>query len=82
MPLTIRSATGEHSFTVDVAATPGQQEHGLMFVRSLAPDRGMIFSYDPPQRVSLLMKFFMIRLEMIFIRSELYIALLFSWYGF
>ena len=70
MPLTIRSTTGEHSFTVDVAATPGQQEHGLMFVRSLAPDRGMIFPYDPPQRVSFWMKNTLIALDMIFIRSD------------
>ena len=40
VPLTIHSATGEHHFTVQVAATPEQQEHGLMFYRSLAPDQG------------------------------------------
>ncbi len=70
MPLTIRSATGEHRFTVEVAATPEQQERGLMFVRSLAPDRGMIFPYDPPQQVSFWMKNTLIPLDMIFIRAD------------
>jgi uncharacterized membrane protein (UPF0127 family) len=70
VPLTIRSATGEHRFTVEVAATPEQQERGLMFVRSLAPDRGMIFPYDPPQQVSFWMKNTLIPLDMVFIRAD------------
>ncbi|HEV2596693.1 MAG TPA: DUF192 domain-containing protein, partial [Sphingomicrobium sp.] len=40
VPLTIRSKTGLHHFTVEVAATPDQQERGLMFRKSIAPDRG------------------------------------------
>ena len=39
VPLTIHSANGEHRFTVEVAATPEEQEQGLMFRRSLAGDR-------------------------------------------
>jgi uncharacterized membrane protein (UPF0127 family) len=70
VPLTIRSATGEHRFTVQVAATPDQQEHGLMFVRSLAGNDGMIFPYDPPQNVSFWMKNTLIPLDMIFIRAD------------
>src|SRR5437764_3472482 len=45
VPLTIRSATGEHRFTVQVAATAEEQEQGLMFYRSLGPEEGMIFPY-------------------------------------
>ena len=70
MPLTIHSASGEHRFTVDVAATAEQQQLGLMFVRSLAPDRGMIFPYDPPQSVAFWMKHTLIPLDMIFIRAD------------
>src|SRR5947199_4478325 len=44
--LTIRSKNGVHQCTVEVAATPEQQERGLMFRKSLAGDRGMIFPYD------------------------------------
>ena len=70
MPLTIRSARGKYRFTVDVAATPEQQQRGLMFVRSLAPNRGMIFPYDPPQPVAFWMKNTLIPLDMVFIRAD------------
>ena len=70
MPLTIRTATGTHMFTVQIAATPEQQEHGLMFYRSLGADQGMIFPYDPPQSVSFWMKNTLIPLDMVFIRAD------------
>ena len=70
VPLTITSASGAHRFTVDVAASPQQQETGLMFVKSLAPDRGMIFPYDPPTQVAFWMRNTLIPLDMIFIRAD------------
>jgi uncharacterized membrane protein (UPF0127 family) len=70
VPLTIHSANGEHRFTVEVAATPEQQEQGLMFYRSLAGDQGMIFPYDPPQSVSFWMKNTLIPLDIVFIRAD------------
>jgi len=70
VPLTIHSQSGDHRFTVEVAATPEQQERGLMFRRSLAGDRGMIFPYDPPQFVGFWMKNTLIPLDMVFIRAD------------
>ena len=70
MPLTVRSSTGAHLFTVQVAATPEQQEQGLMFYRSLGADKGMIFPYDPPQNVSFWMKNTLIPLDIIYIRAD------------
>jgi uncharacterized membrane protein (UPF0127 family) len=70
VPLTIRSKTGTHHFTVEVAATPDQQERGLMFRRSLAGDRGMIFPYEPPQQVAFWMKNTLIPLDIIYIRPN------------
>jgi len=70
VPLTIHSATGTHLFTVQIAATFEQQEHGLMFYRSLGADQGMIFPYDPPQSVSFWMKNTLIPLDMVFIRAD------------
>jgi uncharacterized membrane protein (UPF0127 family) len=70
VPLTIRSANGVHRFAVEVARTAQQQERGLMFRSALAPDRGMIFPYDPPQDVSFWMKNTLIPLDMVFIRAD------------
>src|SRR4051812_7369929 len=70
VPLTIHSQTGDHRFTVEVAATLDQQEQGLMHRRSLDGDRGMIFPYDPPQDVGFWMKNTLIPLDMLFIRSD------------
>jgi len=46
--LTVESGGRRHAFTVEVARTPTQQEHGLMERRALAPDAGMLFPFDPP----------------------------------
>ena len=70
MPLTIRSGGRLHHFTVEVARTPEQQAQGLMHRQSLAPDRGMIFLYDPPQQTAFWMKNTLIPLDMIFIRAD------------
>ena len=74
VPLTIRSATGGHRFTVEVARTPEEQRTGLMFRRSLAGDRGMIFPFASPQEAAFWMKNTLIPLDMIFIRADRTIA--------
>jgi uncharacterized membrane protein (UPF0127 family) len=70
IPLEIRSGGRVHRFTVEVARTPEEQAHGLMFRESVAPDRGMIFPYSPPEVASFWMKNTLIPLDMIFIRED------------
>ena len=70
VPLTIRSGSQIHRFTVEIARSPQEQEIGLMNRQSLSPDRGMIFPYDPPQPVAFWMKNTLIPLDMIFIRAD------------
>lgn len=68
MPLTITTAGGaKHRFTVEVARTPEEQARGLMERQSLAPDRGMVFPYQPPQAVVFWMRNTLIPLDIIFI---------------
>ena len=71
MPLTITTAKGDtHRFTVEVARTPEQQARGLMERQSLAPDKGMVFPYEPPQAVAFWMKNTLIPLDIIFIGAD------------
>lgn len=67
LPLTIVSGVTTHRFTVEVARSPEEQETGLMNRNSLAPDRGMLFPYDPPQPVGFWMKDTLIPLDIIFV---------------
>jgi len=74
VPLTITSSTGVHRFIVEVARSPEEQQRGMMFRQSVAPDKGMIFPYDPPQPVAFWMKDTLIPLDIIFIRADRTIA--------
>ena len=44
-PLTIVTRTGRHPFLIEVARNDADRAQGLMFRRSLAPDRGMLFDF-------------------------------------
>lgn len=67
VPLTIVSSGKTHRFTVEVARSVEQQQMGMMNRNSLAPDRGMIFPYDPPQPVAFWMKDTLISLDLIYV---------------
>ena len=70
VPLTITSGGKTHRFTVEVAKTPEEQAMGLMYRTKLAPDRGMIFPFDPPRDASFWMRNTLIPLDMIFVRAD------------
>ena len=71
VPLHVTTAGGRvRHFTVEVARTFPQQQTGLMNRRVLAPNRGMIFPYSPPEPVAFWMKNTLIPLDMIFVRAN------------
>jgi uncharacterized membrane protein (UPF0127 family) len=70
VPLTIESRGKRHALIVEIARTPQEQAIGLMNRQTLAPDRGMIFPYEPAQPVAFWMKNTLIPLDMIFIRPD------------
>jgi hypothetical protein len=70
IPVTVRTAAGDHMFDVETAITPEEQRRGLMFRESLPENGGMIFPFDFPRLASFWMRNTMIPLDMIFIRAD------------
>jgi hypothetical protein len=68
--LVLKTESGEHSYTVEIADTDRERATGLMFRGSLPEKSGMIFLYDPPQRVGMWMRNTYIPLDMVFITAE------------
>lgn len=68
--LEIVTSRGRTRFQVEIAATKAEQERGLMFRKSLAPDRGMLFTYKRPQAVAYWMKNTLIPLDILYIQAD------------
>ncbi|MEQ8823631.1 MAG: DUF192 domain-containing protein [Filomicrobium sp.] len=70
--LSITKVTGGApiEFQIEVARTQRQKALGLMFRRSLAPNRGMLFPYPSEQTVTMWMKNTYIPLDMLFIKAD------------
>lgn len=64
------SQLGCHRFEVWVAVAGRQHSRGLMHVRDLQPNAGMIFIYTEPARRSMWMKNTYIPLDILFIRAD------------
>jgi uncharacterized protein len=69
-PVTVRTAAGPQLFSVEMARTEAERAQGLMYRRSLAPDRGMLFDFGRPEPVSMWMKNTYVSLDMLFIRPD------------
>lgn len=66
-PLLIQTAAGKTlHFTVEVAVTPDQRAHGLMFRKTMGDDAGMIFDFGEPRRVAMWMENTFLPLDMLF----------------
>lgn len=59
-----------HSFSVELALTPEEQQQGLMHRRDLADDTGMLFFYPACARAAFWMMNTYIPLDMIFVAAD------------
>ena len=69
-PLTIQTAKGPARFTVEMATSWPQQEVGLMFRKTLAPNAGMLFDFVTESPQSFWMKNTVLPLDMIFVNAR------------
>ena len=68
--LEIVTPTGVHHFKVEIAATPRQQEVGLMYRPTMEATHGMLFEMGAPQQAAFWMKNCPVPLDMLFIRGD------------
>ena len=66
----IDASSHQQRFQVWVAKSPEQQAQGLMFVRDLPADRGMLFTEAEPHATAFWMKNTYIELDLIFIGPD------------
>lgn len=70
IPLTVDVAGKRHSFRVEVARTPAQQEKGLMFRKAMGADEGMLFPYAQPRILSFWMRNTVLPLDIIYVGPD------------
>jgi len=68
--VTIHTAQGEFTFSVEIADTPEARRQGLMFRQELAPDAGMLFDFETERPASFWMQNTLIPLDIIFIAAD------------
>lgn len=69
-PLVIETAKGPQRFSVEMAMSWEQQERGLMFRKTLAPNAGMLFDFVKEGEQAFWMKNTLIPLDMLFIKAD------------
>jgi uncharacterized membrane protein (UPF0127 family) len=70
VPVTFQTAKGKFSYQLDVAATPAQQECGLMYRKTMPRDVGMDFPLKPPRSVSFWMENTVLPLDLVFVGPD------------
>lgn len=65
----IERSGGRDRLRVWIADTPARQEQGLMYLREMPADYGMVFPLDPPRVMNMWMKNTYIALDMLFYDS-------------
>ncbi|MEO8558645.1 MAG: DUF192 domain-containing protein [Rhodospirillales bacterium] len=65
-----RANGGDVPFKIELALTPEQQQHGLMFRKEVKPYEGMLFDFGPPRPIAMWMQNTLVPLDMLFIAAD------------
>ncbi|OYX35082.1 MAG: hypothetical protein B7Y99_04295 [Caulobacterales bacterium 32-69-10] len=68
--LAVNTQTGPKRFKVQIAADEATRAKGLMFVRRMADDEGMIFDFKTPQATAFWMHNTYIPLDLLFVQAD------------
>ncbi|MGK7931428.1 MAG: DUF192 domain-containing protein [Microcystaceae cyanobacterium] len=69
LPITAQVQIGTEIIKLEVAATPEQQQQGLMYRTELPKNQGMLFTFSPARVAKFWMKNTLISLDMIFLKD-------------
>ncbi|KAB7649016.1 DUF192 domain-containing protein [Polymorphobacter fuscus] len=70
VPVTFTTAKGRFAYKLEVAATPAQQQCGLMFRRAMPRKVGMVFPFEPPRPASFWMENTPLPLDLVFVGPD------------
>lgn len=66
----VETASGTHEFRVWIAADPVSRANGLMLVREIPPDHGMLFLFERAQYTTFWMRDTILSLDLVFIGAD------------
>jgi uncharacterized membrane protein (UPF0127 family) len=69
-PLVVDGANGSHSFSIEIANTPQEQEQGLMYRQQMPDDHGMLFAFEQSEPLAFWMKNTPMPLDLVFVSSR------------
>lgn len=69
-PLIAKTATGDRSFTIEIADEPMEQQRGLMFRETMADDHGMLFDMGVTRPTGFWMENTPMPLDLLFIGDD------------
>ncbi|MBL8576160.1 MAG: DUF192 domain-containing protein [Mesorhizobium sp.] len=70
VPLVFETASGEKSFTIEIADDNNERARGLMFRETMDDDRGMLFVFQETRPLSFWMKNTPMPLDLIFVGQD------------
>ncbi|PZN96045.1 MAG: DUF192 domain-containing protein [Alphaproteobacteria bacterium] len=70
VPVTFMTKKGRSTYAIEVAATPAQQECGLMYRKAMPRKTGMMFPFDPPKAATFWMENTPLPLDLIFVGPD------------